>query len=204
LTYKSINGENILLKRKDLQIISEIIEPHSKVLDLGCGDGHLLNELIKAKKITGLGIEISIERIKKCLERGLSVVQEDLNEGLKDFQDKSFDYVILSQTLEDISRPLYLLLEMVRVGKKCIISFDNVAFWMNRMSFFLKGEFSKNRSSRKQQFLTIKIFQKLCKIGSIKICRKILLPQKSSRLLPNLFCRMAIFILRDSNIDKKE
>ena len=121
--YKSLKGENILLKRKDLQIISEIIEPHSKVLDLGCGEGHLLNELIKAKKISGLGIEISIERIKKCLEHGLSVVQEDLNDGLKDFQDKSFDYVILSQTLEDISRPLYLLLEMVRVGKKCIISF---------------------------------------------------------------------------------
>ncbi len=192
-----------MLKRKDLQIISEIIEPQSKVLDLGCGDGHLLNELIKAKKITGLGIEISIERIKKCLERGLSVVQEDLNDGLKDFQDKSFDYVILSLTLEDISRPLYLLLEMVRVGKKCIISFENAAFWVNRMSFFLKGEFSKNRSSGKQQFLTIKIFQKLCKIGNIKICSKIFLPQKSSKLLPNLFCKMAIFILRD-NIDKKE
>ncbi len=191
--------------RKDLQIISEIIEPNTRVLDLGCGDGFLLNELIKRKKVSGLGIEISLEHIKKCLEHGLSVVQEDLNHGLKDFQDKSFDYVILSQTLEHISKPLHLLLEMVRVGKKCIVSFDNTAFWRNRISFFLSGEFSLNKStSGKQQFLTIKNFLSLCNLGKLIICRKILLPQRSENLLPNLFCKTAIFILRGTNINEKE
>lgn len=106
-----------MLKRKDLQTIADSISPSSKVLDLGCGDGTLLKELIKVKKVKGLGIEISIQKIKKCLEYGVSVVQEDLNEGLRDFQDDSFDYVILSQTLEDISNPAHLIHEMLRVGK---------------------------------------------------------------------------------------
>lgn len=191
--------------RKDLQIISEIIEPNSRVLDLGCGDGFLLNDLIRGKNASGLGIEISLKHIKKCLEHGLSVVQEDLNQGLKDFQDNSFDYVILSQTLADISKPLYLLLEMVRVGKKCIISFDNTASWRNRISFLINGEFSLNKSkSGKQQFITIKNFLRLCKLGNLQICRKILLPKSSAKLLPNLFCKTAIFILKDKNIKEKE
>ena len=83
-----------MIQRKDFQIILEFIEPKSKVLDLGCGTGELLNELNRIKNVDGLGIEISLESIKKCLEYGLSVVQEDLNEGLKDFQNNSFDVII--------------------------------------------------------------------------------------------------------------
>lgn len=188
-----------MLKRKDLQIISELIEPNSRVLDLGCGDGTLLNELIKKKEISGLGIEISLEQIKKCLEMGLSVVQEDLNEGLKDLQDFSFDYVILSQTLGHISKPIKLLLEMARVGKNSIVSFENIAYWRNRLSFLFKGYFSKkttNDFSGKQQFLTINRFFQLCKLCDLTISLRILLPKKMARIFPNLFCKTAIFTFK--------
>jgi len=192
-------------ERKDFQIILELIEPNSKVLDLGCGNGELLNELYKIKNIDGLGIEISLESIKKCLEYGLSVVQEDLNEGLKDFQNKSFDYVILSQTLEDISNPVHLIQEMLRVGNKCIISFENLAHWRNRISFLLNGSLNRIDSrtkllidGKKQQILTVNKFLNFCKNYNFKICKKIFLPKKKSnltRLFPNFYSRTAIFIL---------
>ncbi len=188
-----------MIKRKDLQIILDMIKPDSRVLDLGCGDGELLNELIVEKKVSGLGIEISLEKITECIGKGLSVVQEDLNEGLKDFQDFSFDYVILSQTLGDIAKPLKLLIEMARVGRYCIVSFENIAYWKNRVSFLLKGHFSRNSTNilrGKQQFLTIKKFMQLCELCDLSIFKKTLLPKKLASLLPNLFCKTAIFTLK--------
>ena len=195
-----------MLKRKDLQIIADIIEPESRVLDLGCGDGTLLYELINDKKITGLGIEISLERIKKCLERGISVVQEDLNEGLKEFQNKSFDYVILSQTLEDISKPVYLIHEMLRVGKKCIISFENLAYWRNRISFLLSGNVNGGRNKtdllrdgEKQQLLTVNRFFKFCSYYKFTVCKQKFLPNGKIGLtnaFPNFYSKIAIFILK--------
>jgi methionine biosynthesis protein MetW len=134
-----------LLERKDLKAIFAIIKPNSKVLDLGCGDGLLLGELVSRKKVNGLGIELSIEKIKSCLNNGISVIQEDLNEGLKDFKNKSFDYVILSQTLEYIANPVYLINEMLRVGKKVVISFENLAYWKNRITFLLKDTNSNSK-----------------------------------------------------------
>ena len=128
-----------MLERKDLRAIFEIIKPNSKVLDLGCGDGLLLKELVLKKKINGLGIEISIERIKSCLNSGISVIQEDLNESLKEFKDNTFDFIVLSQTLEYVADPVYLIQEMLRVGKKVVISFENLAYWKNRVTFLLNG-----------------------------------------------------------------
>lgn len=195
-----------MLRRKDLQIIADIIKPKSRVLDLGCGDGRLLSELTNEKLVTGLGIEISLERIKKCLERGISVIQEDLNEGLKDFQDKSFDYVVLSQTLEDISKPVYLIHEMLRVGKKCIISFENLAYWKNRISFLFSGNFISGgnksdllRDGEKQQILTVNKFYKFCSNYKFTVCKKIFLPNGKLSLtntFPNFYSKTAIFILK--------
>lgn len=195
-----------MLKRKDLQTISELVKSNTKVLDLGCGNGKLLKELIKVKNISGLGIEISLERIKKCVEYGISVVQEDLNEGLKEFQDNSFDYVILSQTLEDISKPAYLIREMLRVGKKCIISFENIAYWKNRVIFLLRASLNRRDSSidilydsKKQQILTVNKFLKFCRYYNFNIYNRIYLPKKKINLVnifPNFYSRIAIFILK--------
>jgi len=194
-----------LSKRKDLQIISNIIKAKSKVLDLGCGDGELLHELILEKNIKGLGIEISLERIKSCIDKGVSVVQEDLNEGLKEFQDNSFDYVILSQTLEYISKPDYLIKEMLRAGGYCIISFENLAYWKNRISFLLKGHLKSGEkidaltNGKKQQILTIKSFLNFCTKNNLKISEKFYLPKRKLNLawsFPNTFCRTAVFILK--------
>lgn len=195
-----------MLKRRDLQKIANIIKPKSRVLDLGCGNGTLLSELINEKQVTGLGIEISLEHIKKCLERGISVVQEDLNEGLKDFQDKSFDYVVLSQTLEDISKPVYLIHEMLRVGKKCIISFENFAYWKNRISFLISGYVHRGeikndllRDGEKQQILTVNKFYKFCSNYKLTVCKQIFLPNGKLSLtytFPNFYCKTAIFILK--------
>jgi methionine biosynthesis protein MetW len=195
-----------MLKRKDLQIISDIIEPNSRVLDLGCGDGHLLQELINEKNVKGLGIEISLERIKICLEHGISVVQEDLNEGLKDFQNNSFDFIVLSQTLEDISNPVLLIHEMLRVGKKCIISFENLAHWKNRMNFLFKGSLDRENTKydilyngKKQQILTVNKFLKFCEHYNFTVCKKVFLPKRRfflSRDFPNVFSKTAIFILK--------
>ncbi len=195
-----------MLKRKDLQIIMNFITPNSRVLDLGCGNGQLLKELLSKKNVRGLGIEISLECIKSCLEQGISVLQEDLNEGLKDFQDKSFDYVVLSQTLELISKPAFLLQEMLRVGGKCIISFENLANWKNRINFLLKGSIIKNTEShdiiqngKRKKILTVKSFLEFCDYHQLRVYKKFFLPRRTinfSRFFPNLFCRTAIFILQ--------
>ena len=195
-----------MLERKDLRAIFGIIKPNSKVLDLGCGDGLLLRELVVKKKVNGVGIEISIEKIKSCLNNGISVIQEDLNEGLKDFKDNSFDYVILSQTLEYIAHPVYLIQDMLRVGKKVVISFENLAYWKNRITFLLKGALKRSRTSdnslffrKKIQILSIKKFFDFCAYYQIQTSRQIYLPIKKlslNKTFPNLLSKTAIFILK--------
>jgi methionine biosynthesis protein MetW len=198
-----------LLERKDLRAIFEIIKPKSKVLDLGCGDGLLLGELVTKKKVNGIGIEISLEKIKSCLNNGISVIQEDLNEGLKDFQDDSFDYVILSQTLEYIAHPVYLIQEMLRVGKNVVISFENLAYWKNRLTFLLKGALKRAKTDnnslffrKKIQILTVKKFFDFCAYYRIQSSNQIYLPAKKlnlNQIFPNLLSKIAIFILNGGN-----
>jgi len=198
-----------LLERKDLRAIFEIIKPNSKVLDLGCGDGVLLRELVLKKKVNGLGIEISIEKIKSCLNNGISVIQEDLNEGLKDFKNNTFDYVVLSQTLEYIAHPVYLIQEMLRVGKKVVISFENLAYWKNRITFLLKGALKRTRTNdhslffrKKIQILSVKKFYDFCAFYEIQTSLQIFLPSKNLNLnqtFPNLLSKIAIFILNGDN-----
>ncbi|MFO8017840.1 MAG: methionine biosynthesis protein MetW [Promethearchaeia archaeon] len=200
-----------MLLRTDLKIIYTLIEPNSKVLDLGCGEGVLLYELTENKQIEGLGIEISIERIKKCMEYGVSVVQEDLNKGLKDFKKNSFDYVILSQTLEEIAKPVYLIKEMMRVGRKCIISFENLAYWKNRIRFLFTGSLRGNNSkgnnskkdflynNKKQQLLSINKFLRFCEYKDFIISKEIYLNQDTlnfGKIFPNFFCKTSIFVLK--------
>ena len=126
-------------KRLDYRLISRIVEPRARVLDLGCGSGQLLTLLQAEKQIVGYGIELDQERIVECVESGLSVFQGDIDEGLRDFDDYSFDYVILNQTLQATHKPPYVVDEMLRVGRRGLISFANFAYWPVRLRLMLTG-----------------------------------------------------------------
>ena len=128
-----------LLSRKDYQIMSDLIEERSRVLDLGCGEGDLLAWLEQHKGVQGRGVEIAPEKVRRCVELGLSVYQGDINKGLADYPDSCFDYVILSQTLQVVRKPLELLREMRRVGRRIIVAFPNFGHWSVRISLLCKG-----------------------------------------------------------------
>ncbi|MFL7870279.1 MAG: methionine biosynthesis protein MetW, partial [Anaerolineales bacterium] len=129
--------------RPDLIAIAELIPDRSKVLDLGCGDGTLLAYLKQSKQIIGRGIEISEEGVLTCVRRGLSVRQGNLQEGLADYPDNSFDFVILSQTLRYLNDPQMIVGEMLRVGHFAIVSFSNWGYWRSRLTLLLNGRIPK-------------------------------------------------------------
>ena len=172
------------LKSKGLhlnyKVISDIIEPGLKVLDLGCGSGDLLKLLKDKKNIQGRGVEISNDNVIKCIEKGLAVFQGDIDEGLKEYQDKSYDYVILNQTLQCTHRPDYVIQEMLRVGKKGVISFPNFAYWKIRNQLFFFGKMPKSKvlpfewyNTPNIHLLTIGDFREFCAKRDIKIIDEI-------------------------------
>jgi len=130
---------NSALTRYDLQMIADWIEPDSRVMDLGCGNGNLLKHLQESKNVTGYGIELNPEMIAQSIENGINVIQTNLDRGLGHFDSDSFDYVILSLTLQAMREPKVLLEEMLRVGKQGIVTFPNFAHWRNRWQMVLKG-----------------------------------------------------------------
>ncbi len=127
-------------KRIDHNIITNIIKKNSRVLDIGCADGTLLKTLKSKKNISGQGIEIDHIKVETCLRKGLSVVEGDANFEITNFPDYSFDYVVLSQTLQTVAKPKWVLNEILRIGKNAIISFPNFGHWLCRFQLFLKGK----------------------------------------------------------------
>ena len=127
------------IMRFDLHLIASWIEQGAKVLDLGCGEGSLLEYLIQNKHVKGSGIEQNESRVAKCIEKGLSVLQGDINSELEDYPDNSFDYVILSQTLQQVYAPDRLIRSMLRIGRKGIVSFPNFSHWRVRLHLLMTG-----------------------------------------------------------------
>lgn len=134
-----------LLAREDYRIMSEFIGDASHVLDLGCGEGDLLAWLQRHKGVQGRGVEIAPEKVRRCVELGLSVYQGDIDKGLADYPDLCFDYVVLSQTLQVVREPMRLLREMRRVGRRIIVAFPNFGHWSVRGSLLLLGRAPRTR-----------------------------------------------------------
>ncbi len=192
-------------------LILDMIEDGSRVLDLGCGNGYLLKLLKDKKKIKGNGIEIDQNGVIQCLEKGLSVIQGDIDEGLKQFTDKSYDYVILNQTLQSTYNPDFVLEEMLRVGKKCIVSFPNFAYWKIRFNFFFTGNMPKSQVLPFEWFntpnihlLTIKDFFDFAKKHNINILDVIYTTEANIKkgmfynIFSNLLAEEAIFVIAKS------
>jgi len=193
--------------RYDLQIISDLIKPESKVLDLGCGDGTLLNFLKKEKKINPYGVEISEKELERCIGKGLPVYHGDIDEGLIDYKKNSFDYVILSQTLQVTKKPYKVLKEMLRIGKRCIVSFPNFGYGAIRFYLLFKGKMPRVEylpynwyDSPNIHHLTIKDFYDFCEQNNISIIEKIFLSFSKKKysyikIWPNLFAQYGIFLI---------
>jgi len=191
--------------KPNYKVVSELIKPNSKVLDLGCGDGSLLKMLHEVKNVTGVGIEIDQHMVLRTLEKGLSVIQDDIDEGLKAFRDKEYDYVILNQTLQSTEKPDYVMDEMLRVGKKAVVSFPNFGYWKVRIYLLFKGKMPKSErlpyewyNTPNIHLLTIKDFYEFCDKRNIKIEKAIFLT-KSKRtkflLWDKINCDEAVFIV---------
>lgn len=189
--------------RIDLDLIVKLVEYNARILDLGCGAGTLLCRLDREKKTDGLGIEINQQNVISAVSCGLPVIQADIDEGLSELPDNCFDYVILSMTLQVIKRPDLVLKEMLRIGKKCIVSFPNFGHWKVRSNILFRGVSPVTPNlpyswyeSPNRHFLTLRDFRNLCKEMNIKIIEEIALNSKGIvRYLNNLIAEEVVYIL---------
>jgi methionine biosynthesis protein MetW len=194
--------------RPDLEIISDWIAPGTRVLDLGCGDGTLLRHLQESRGVNGYGLEIAPENIVACVRNGVNVLQTDLDAGLSDFDPDSFDYVVMSQTLQAVRYPDRLLDEMMRVGHEGIVTFPNFAHWRLRYHLALKGRMPMSGALPHSWYdtpnihlCTIHDFEALCREKGIRILQRMVLDHTHRRrwpshLLPNLMGEIAMYRFR--------
>jgi len=189
--------------RLDHRIIYQTVEPGSKVLDLGCGDGELMLLLAREKNVKVQGIEIDDEAIYKCVEKGLSVFHGDIDSGLVEYPDKSFDYVILNQSMQQVKKADFVIQEGLRVGKKLIVGLPNFAHLKARSRLFFRGKVPITKSlpyhwydTPNLHFLAISDFKDYCADRNITILNAYYLGDKKVlRFRPNLFALNAIFVL---------
>ena len=190
--------------RADLRVVASLVKEGSRVLDLGCDDGSLLQLLIDQKGVTARGVEITYEGVLACVGRGIPVDHADLDRGLGDYPDRSFDYVILSQTLQETRQPLKVLTDILRVGRRAIVAFPNFGHWRVRVAHLASGRAPRTDlfphewyASPNIHFLTVLDFEELARRENWAIERRIFLAgHREVAMLPNLLAEVAVFLIR--------
>ncbi len=186
--------------RADFQLITNWVEPNSRVLDLGCGDGSLLALLNRTRATRGYGVEINDDNIVTCVKNGINVIQNNLESGLSTFESDSFDYVILSQTLQAVHQTESIVKEMLRVGRQAIVTFPNFGYWRNRWQI-LAGRMPVSKTLPYQWYdtpnvhlCTINDFEDFCHQHNVQILeREILTRGNKVELLPNWLGNLAVY-----------
>ena len=194
--------------RVDHLLVSAMVEPKSRVLDVGCGDGELL-KLLEQRGVDGRGIEISREGVNECVAKGLAVIQGDADTDLADYPNDAFDFVILSQTLQATRHPRVVLEHMLRIGQNAVVSFPNFGHWKIRLQLFFGGHMPSTDNlpyawweSPNIHFCTIKDFREMCEVAGVKMEKSVALNPWGAPLrlnapwwFWNLFGEQAVFLL---------
>ena len=175
------------MKQAD-DIIVDLVNPNARVLDLGCGDGELLQRLNRQKNVTGYGVERDKERITKCLDRGVNVIEHDIDDGLTRFPSRSFDMVILNETLQALRNPRGLVFEMLRIGEECIVTFPNFAYWRCRIQLAVGGKMPVSQhlphewhNTPNIHLCTIEDFDQLCVEEHVRVIARYVFNAKGAQ-----------------------
>jgi methionine biosynthesis protein MetW len=193
--------------RRDLAIIADLVAPGARVLDLGCGDGELLANLERSKRVNGYGLEIDPDMITSCISNGVNVIEQDLDEGLQNFPSDSFDLVVMTDTLQSVRRPDFMLEEMLRIGRECIVTFPNFAHWRCRLYLAVRGRMPVTEHLPHRWYDTPNIhlctfadFERLCADMTLRVIARFVVDEvfRNRPLInrfPNLFGSTAFYHL---------
>ena len=193
--------------RPDLQVIAELINPAARVLDLGCGTGDLLAKLQQEKQVNGYGLDVDPANIQVCIDKGVNVIEQDLDDGLSNFEDNSFDMVIMTETLQSVRAPDHLLQEMLRIGDECIVTFPNFGHWRCRAQLALRGKMPIAKHIPHAWFntpnihlCTFKDFEALCTSLQLRIIQRLVVDHQYRERsvvahMPNLLGPIAFYRL---------